>query len=127
MGDARRLEQLARRIVDQLQLREVAGTRFRQLSGGQKQRLGLGLALIGQPRLVFLDEPTAAMDPQARRATWSIIRSLSQRGTGPSRSALKKASSSFAGSSRPGTQTTRRTWKRPASSRTVAGSHFFAV
>jgi ABC-2 type transport system ATP-binding protein len=68
-------------LLDQLQLREVAGTRFRQLSGGQKQRLGLGLALIGQPRLVFLDEPTAAMDPQARRATWSIIRSLSQRGT----------------------------------------------
>ena len=68
-------------LLDQLQLREAAGTRFRQLSGGQKQRLGLGLALIGRPQLVFLDEPTAAMDPQARRNTWSIIRSLSQRGT----------------------------------------------
>src|SRR5215472_5224383 len=68
-------------LLDQLQLREAANTRFRQLSGGQKQRLSLGLALVGKPRLVFLDEPTAAMDPQARRDTWSIIRSLRDRGT----------------------------------------------
>jgi ABC-2 type transport system ATP-binding protein len=68
-------------LIDQLELREVAGTRFRQLSGGQKQRLSLGLALVGRPRLVFLDEPTAAMDPQARRSTWNLIRSLSQSGT----------------------------------------------
>lgn len=68
-------------LLDQLQLRDAAGTRFRQLSGGQKQRLSLGLALVGKPRLVFLDEPTAAMDPQARRSTWNIIRALSQRGT----------------------------------------------
>jgi ABC-2 type transport system ATP-binding protein len=68
-------------LLDQLQLYDAAGTRFRQLSGGQKQRLSLGLALVGKPRLVFLDEPTAAMDPQARRSTWNIIRALSQRGT----------------------------------------------
>jgi ABC-2 type transport system ATP-binding protein len=68
-------------LLEQLQLTDVATTRFRQLSGGQKQRLSLGLALIGKPHLVFLDEPTAAMDPQARRATWNIIRALSQRGT----------------------------------------------
>jgi ABC-2 type transport system ATP-binding protein len=68
-------------LLEQLQLREVAGTRFRQLSGGQKQRLNLGLALVGRPQLVFLDEPTAAMDPQARRGTWSIIRGLRDRGT----------------------------------------------
>jgi ABC-2 type transport system ATP-binding protein len=68
-------------LLDLLKLREVGRTRFRQLSGGEKQRLSLGLALVGKPRLVFLDEPTAAMDPQARRATWSIIRSLRGRGT----------------------------------------------
>lgn len=68
-------------LLDLLQLREAARTRFRQLSGGQKQRLSLALALIGKPRLVFLDEPTAAMDPQARRSTWNIIRSLRARGT----------------------------------------------
>jgi ABC-2 type transport system ATP-binding protein len=68
-------------LLDLLQLREVANTRFRQLSGGQKQRLSLGLALIGKPHLVFLDEPTAAMDPQARRSTWKIVRDLRNRGT----------------------------------------------
>jgi ABC-2 type transport system ATP-binding protein len=68
-------------LLQELQLQDVASTRFRQLSGGQKQRLSLGLALVGRPQLVFLDEPTAAMDPQARRATWSIIRALRDRGT----------------------------------------------
>ena len=68
-------------LLELLQLGEVAGTRFRQLSGGQKQRLSLGLALVGKPELVFLDEPTAAMDPQARRSTWNTIRSLRSRGT----------------------------------------------
>ena len=68
-------------LLEQLQLGEVATTRFRQLSGGQKQRLSLGLALVGRPQLVFLDEPTAGMDPQARQATWNIIRALRDRGT----------------------------------------------
>jgi ABC-2 type transport system ATP-binding protein len=68
-------------LLEQLQLGEVAGTRFRQLSGGQKQRLSLGLALVGRPQLVFLDEPTAGMDPQARQATWNVIRALHDRGT----------------------------------------------
>jgi ABC-2 type transport system ATP-binding protein len=57
-------------------LADVATTRYRRLSGGQKQRLSLGLALIGRPELVFLDEATAGMDPQARRTTWNMIRSL---------------------------------------------------
>jgi len=68
-------------LLRQLELHEVAKTRFRQLSGGQKQRLSLGLALVGRPSLVFLDEPTAAMDPQGRRNTWGVIRSLRDRGT----------------------------------------------
>jgi ABC-2 type transport system ATP-binding protein len=67
-------------LIELLELGHVANTFFRQLSGGEKQRLSLGLALIGRPQLVFLDEPTAAMDPQGRRRTWSVIRSLRQRG-----------------------------------------------
>jgi ABC-2 type transport system ATP-binding protein len=67
-------------LLNDLGLRDVAQSRFRQLSGGQQQRLSLALALIGQPELVFLDEPTAGMDPLARRATWEIIRSLKARG-----------------------------------------------
>jgi ABC-2 type transport system ATP-binding protein len=61
-------------------LDDAVGTRYRALSGGQKQRLSLALALVGRPELVFLDEPTAGMDPQARRATWEIVRTLKRAG-----------------------------------------------
>ena len=67
-------------LLREMGLEEVAGSRYRQLSGGQQQRLSLALALIGRPELVFLDEPTAGMDPQARRATWEIVRTLKSRG-----------------------------------------------
>jgi ABC-2 type transport system ATP-binding protein len=61
-------------------LEDSVKTRYRQLSGGQKQRLSLALALVGKPEVVFLDEPTAAMDPAARRATWGLIQDLQRRG-----------------------------------------------
>ncbi len=67
-------------LLRKVGLDAVAGTRFRRLSGGEKQRLQLALALVGRPELVFLDEPTAAMDPQARRDTWRLIRELKGRG-----------------------------------------------
>ena len=69
-----------RQLLELVGLEDAAQTRYRALSGGQKQRLSLGLALVGRPELVFLDEPTAGMDPQARRATWEIVRSLKRNG-----------------------------------------------
>ena len=64
-----------------LGLEGVANTTYRRLSGGQKQRLSLALALIGRPELVFLDEPTAGMDAQARNAVWDIVSALKRDGT----------------------------------------------
>ena len=66
----------AARLLDQVGLGAVARTQVRRLSGGQKQRLSLALALVGRPAMLFLDEPTAGMDPQARRGTWDLIRQL---------------------------------------------------
>jgi ABC-2 type transport system ATP-binding protein len=63
-------------VIALVGLREKASARVKTLSGGQKRRLDLGIALIGDPDLVFLDEPTTGFDPQARRAAWEMIRSL---------------------------------------------------
>lgn len=70
----------AGRLLSMVGLDGAADTPFRRLSGGQKQRVSLALALVGRPRLVFLDEPTAGLDPQARRATWSTIGELRDSG-----------------------------------------------
>ncbi len=67
-------------LLAKLGLAGVAKTRYRRLSGGQKRRLALAVALVGYPKLVFLDEPTTGMDPQARLATWEILRELKQNG-----------------------------------------------
>ena len=63
-------------VIALVGLQEKARARIKSLSGGQKRRLDLGIALIGDPDLVFLDEPTTGFDPQARRAAWEMIRSL---------------------------------------------------
>ncbi len=67
-------------LLDLVGLREVAGTRYRRLSGGERQRLGLALALVGRPELLFLDEPTAGMDPHARASTRQLLRELRDAG-----------------------------------------------
>jgi ABC-2 type transport system ATP-binding protein len=68
-------------LLDLVGLRPVAGTLVRRLSGGQKQRLSLALALVGKPEVVFLDEPTAGMDPHARLTTWEVVVGLKERGS----------------------------------------------
>ena len=64
-------------VIELIGLEEKRATRARRLSGGQRRRLDLGLALIGDPELIFLDEPTTGFDPGARRRAWETIRSLS--------------------------------------------------
>jgi ABC-2 type transport system ATP-binding protein len=63
-------------VIALVGLEEKAKARVKTLSGGQKRRLDLGIALVGDPDLVFLDEPTTGFDPAARRAAWEMIRSL---------------------------------------------------
>lgn len=63
-------------VIDLVGLGTKRDARAKTLSGGQKRRLDLGLALVGDPELVFMDEPTTGFDPQARRAAWEMIRGL---------------------------------------------------
>jgi ABC-2 type transport system ATP-binding protein len=64
------------RVIELVGLTEKRHARVRTLSGGQQRRLDLGLGLIGDPEILFLDEPTTGFDPAARRAAWDVIRSL---------------------------------------------------
>jgi ABC-2 type transport system ATP-binding protein len=63
-------------LLERVELSDKADALFENLSGGQKQKLGLALALVNDPQLCFLDEPTTGLDPMARRAIWSVIRGL---------------------------------------------------
>ena len=67
-------------LLDRLGLQGVERTPVRRLSGGQAQRLSLAMAVVGRPELVFLDEPTAGLDPQSRLATWDLVESLRRDG-----------------------------------------------
>lgn len=71
----------ADRLIEQLGLADKRDAWFMTLSGGQKQRLFIALALINEPELVFLDELTTGLDPQARHAIWDLVRGIRQRGT----------------------------------------------
>ena len=63
-------------LTDRLGIGEYAATPYRRLSGGQQQTVNLAAALIGRPAIVFLDEPTAGLDPHARRMTWQLLRDV---------------------------------------------------
>ncbi|MDT0203632.1 ABC transporter ATP-binding protein [Nocardioides sp. AE5] len=67
-------------LVERLGLGDCGRTPYRRLSGGQQQRLGLAMAIVGRPELVFVDEPTAGMDPAARRTTWELLEELREAG-----------------------------------------------
>jgi ABC-2 type transport system ATP-binding protein len=68
-------------VIGLVGLEEKAGSRVKTLSGGQRRRLDVGLGIIGDPTLVFLDEPTTGFDPSARRSAWDVLRSLRDGGT----------------------------------------------
>ena len=67
-------------VIELVGLTEKAGSRALTLSGGQQRRLDVALGIIGDPELIFLDEPTTGLDPQARRQAWELIRRLTARG-----------------------------------------------
>jgi ABC-2 type transport system ATP-binding protein len=67
-------------LLKTVNLEEKAKSKFKELSGGQKQRFSVATTLINEPKIVFLDEPTTGLDPQARRNLWELVRSIQKRG-----------------------------------------------
>jgi ABC-2 type transport system ATP-binding protein len=66
--------------IDLVALRDKAGARYETLSGGQKQRLAVACALVGDPKILFLDEPTTGLDPQSRRMLWDVVLAFKEKG-----------------------------------------------
>jgi ABC-2 type transport system ATP-binding protein len=71
----------AMELLQLVNLTEKAKSKYKQLSGGQKQRFSIATTLINQPKIVFLDEPTTGLDPQARRNLWDLIKAIREKGT----------------------------------------------
>jgi len=67
-------------LLELVELKEKMNTPFQKLSGGQRQKLGLALAMVNDPEILFLDEPTSGLDPRARRNIWKVIENLKERG-----------------------------------------------
>lgn len=68
-------------LLEAVNLKDKAKSQFKNLSGGQKQRFSVATTLINNPRIIFLDEPTTGLDPQARRSLWELIRNIREKGT----------------------------------------------
>ncbi len=68
-------------LLDSVNLRDKAKSKFKELSGGQKQRFSIATTLINKPKIIFLDEPTTGLDPQARRNLWDLVRDIRNKGT----------------------------------------------
>ncbi len=68
-------------LLDMVNLRDKAKSKYKEMSGGQKQRFSIATTLINQPKIIFLDEPTTGLDPQARRNLWELIQQIRKNGT----------------------------------------------
>jgi ABC-2 type transport system ATP-binding protein len=68
-------------LLDKVNLRDKAKAKFKELSGGQKQRFSIATTLINKPKIIFLDEPTTGLDPQARRNLWDLVQTIRNEGT----------------------------------------------
>jgi ABC-2 type transport system ATP-binding protein len=68
-------------FLDKVNLRDKAKSKFKEMSGGQKQRFSIATTLINKPKIIFLDEPTTGLDPQARRNLWDLIKEIRDQGT----------------------------------------------
>jgi ABC-2 type transport system ATP-binding protein len=71
----------AMELLEMVNLKDKAKAKVKELSGGQKQRFSVATTLINNPRIIFLDEPTTGLDPQARRSLWELVKTIRARGT----------------------------------------------